>query len=290
MYRRILVPLDGSSNSEIIIPYVMAIAAHTPCEIVLATVAHPRISDVDQLHHAYLDRQTEFLQHQINESGHKESMVKNKVLQGKPAEEIVKYADEIEADLVAISSYGFSGQKPPLLGKISIRVLWNTKKPVLLVRSPAGENEISQGTLFNRILLPLDNSKTGEAAIEPATGLARLFNSELILFQAITPIEFIPGYEAIVPLTMPWSDDIKRGAVTYLESIKSRLASGDGLKVLAEVGWGSPAESILNYAEEKGVDLIALSAHGQSNVSRWVFGSVTEKIMHAGSEALLIIH
>jgi nucleotide-binding universal stress UspA family protein len=289
MFKRIMVPLDGSSNSEIIIPYVMALAGHTPCELVLVTVAHPRISQVDQLHHAYLDRLTELLQHQLSESGHRESAIKNQMLQGKPAEEIVKYAEETQADLVAISSQGFSGQRTPLLGNIATRILWNTKKPVLLVRIPAEDSEIKQGKLFSKILLPLDNSKAGEVALEPAVSLARIFNSELILFQAITPIEFIPGYEAIVPLTMPWSDDIKRGAVAYLESVKERLTSGDGLKVKTEVGWGSPAESILNFAEENGVELIALSAHGQSNVSRWVFGSVTEKIMHAGNEALLIV-
>jgi nucleotide-binding universal stress UspA family protein len=290
MFKKIVVPLDGSTNAEITIPYVESIGIHLSTEISLVSVADRRISEVDQLHHAYLDHMTEQMQQLFNDSDKgAASSVRNEVLEGKAFEEIVRYTDKIDADMIAMASRGFSGQKLPLLGNVSVKVLWATKKPVLLIRAPVNDNAIGEPKLIKKILTPLDGSKAGEASIAYAESLALAMDAELILFQAIEPVKFIAGYDSLAPLAIPRSEDIKDAAISYLKSQAKRLKNKNA-RVSIEVIWGSAAEAIIDYTETHAIDLIAISAHGRSNVSRWVFGSVTEKLLHAGQTALLIVH
>jgi nucleotide-binding universal stress UspA family protein len=62
-----------------------------------------------------------------------------------------------------------------------------------------------------------------------------------------------------------------------------------GMKVSIVVMVGVPADRIIDYATENDVDLIAMSTHGRSGVGRWVFGSVTEKVLHAGDTPVLAV-
>ncbi len=289
MFKKIVVPLDGSTNAEITIPYVESIGIHLSTEINLVSVADRRISDVDQLHHAYLDHMTEQMQ-QLFKDSHKgaASSVRNDVLEGNPFKEILHYADNINADLIAMASRGFSGQRLPLLGGVAVKILWATKKPVLLIRAPLNDKAIDDSKLIKKILIPLDGSSAGEAAIEYAESLALAMDAELILFQAIEPVKFVAGYDTFASLAIPRNEDIKDATVSYLKNQAKRLKNKT-TRVSIEVIWGSAAETIIDYTEKQKIDLIALSAHGRSNVSRWVFGSVTEKILHAGQTALLIV-
>jgi nucleotide-binding universal stress UspA family protein len=284
-----LVPLDGSTNAEVVMPYVIALAANTGTDVVLTSVARPGISNVEQLHQAYLERKVEQLRLRLSEYGiKKEPDVSYRVLTGKPAEEIVKHADEIEADLITIASRGASGQAPPLLGHISTSVLWSTGKPVLLIKAAAKEKADKGRQIIKKILLPLDSSSAGEAPIEYARTLAVAFDAELVLLQALEPVNLVIGFENLSVLGVPDNEEVKKAAVSYLTKVEDRLKTS-GIKTSIEIIWGSAAESILDYADTNNIDLIAMSARGRSDISRWVFGSVAEKILHAGKKPLLMV-
>jgi nucleotide-binding universal stress UspA family protein len=77
-------------------------------------------------------------------------------------------------------------------------------------------------------------------------------------------------------------------AFAYLNDIVKPLEKR-GLKISTAVAFGSPADQILDYAKAKSVDVIAMSTHGRSGVGRWVFGSVTGKVLHAGDAAVLVV-
>jgi nucleotide-binding universal stress UspA family protein len=53
---------------------------------------------------------------------------------------------------------------------------------------------------------------------------------------------------------------------------------------------GHAAEQIMSYAEDNAIDLVALSSHGRSGMGRWVFGSVTDKVIHTGDIPVLVVH
>ena len=142
--------------------------------------------------------------------------------------------------------------------------------------------------LIKKILLPLDSSRAGEAPIEFARQLALAFDAELVLLQAVEPVNLVIGFENLSTLGVPDNEEVKKAAVDYLRNVSNRLKTS-GVKTAIEIVWGSAAESILDYADNKKVDLIAMSARGRSDISRWVFGSVAEKILHAGEKPLLMV-
>jgi len=63
----------------------------------------------------------------------------------------------------------------------------------------------------------------------------------------------------------------------------------EGIAVETDIGDGLPADEILHYAEDKGVDLIIMSTHGKSGVSRWFSGSVAEKVVSQSFIPVLVV-
>jgi nucleotide-binding universal stress UspA family protein len=81
---------------------------------------------------------------------------------------------------------------------------------------------------------------------------------------------------------------LRAEAEQSLDDAKERL-SKVGLEVRVEVLFGRPADKIVEYAVKEGVDLIAMATHGRSGFSRWVFGSVAEKVLRAAAIPILLI-
>ncbi len=291
MYERILVPLDGSSAAEIALPYAEEIAAKLGAEIILASVSELAAVETDHLYRSYLERIVEQVQRQLKDWGaKKEAKVKSEVLLGTPVSEILRYADENNVNLITMASRGHSSRGPWLLGNIATKVLRATGKPVLLIRAPADNAALQRRSLVRRILVPLDGSKLGEVAIPYAEALAQVLGAELILFRAfITPILPV-GYEGRMSTTTlkETEEHIRASAMAYLDNL-GKAFQEKGLRTLSVVREGSAPEQILEYAETNGIDLIAMSTHGRSGIGRWVLGSVTDKVLHAGDTVVLTI-
>ena len=287
MYKKILVPLDGSNAAEFVVPYVEELAAKLGAEIIAVSVYEPP-DDMSHLHSYYLERIVERIKRQIKESQPgTEVKIHSEVLQGKPAKQILRYADEMKVSLIAMASYGSSGREPKLLGNIATKVLWSTNKPVLLVRTPAKENKLKQKMLIKKILVPLDGSKTGETIIQCAEALAKALDAELVLFQVLEPLRIVAGFETVAPYSIPQSEEsIKIAARNYLNSVEKPLKE-KGIKTSTVIVWGSAAERIIEYAEAN-TDLVTISSHGTSGVGRWVLGSVTEKVLQIGDKPVLV--
>lgn len=292
MYQKILVPLDGSSEAETALPYAVEIAARLGSEICLVSVSESTVLDIDNLYYSYLERVSETMKSWIREYGTKESpRVKSDVLLGEPAAKILSYADESNIGLIIMASRGASGRGPQLLGSITARVLRATRKPVLLLRTPASEDAITQKNLVKRILLPLDGSKLGESAVSDAEILARAFNAEIVFFQAGETIAISGGFDDGRFHPEPTQQDLDRRkafGLAYLEGVREPLKDS-GLKTSSVLVLGPAADLIIDYTEENSIDLIAMSTHGRSGIGRWVFGSVTGKVLRAGDTPLLVV-
>ncbi len=292
MFERILVPLDGSGAAENVLPYAEEIAAKFGAELILASVSELAPEETDPLYRSYLDRMVEQVEGQLKNWGAKEGVkVRGEVLFGRPASEILRYADENNVSLIAMASRGRSGRGPWLLGNIAAKVLRATGDLLLLVRARAGEGRLRERRLVRRILVPLDGSKLGEFALPHAEALARVLDSELILFHAFTSITMEAGYRyaEILPERLKETEEHAREAVlAYLNGLGKSL-EGKGIRVASVLKSGAAPDQILEYAEANGIDIIAMSTHGRSGVGRWVFGSVTDKVLHAGDTAVLTV-
>lgn len=289
MYQTILVPLDGSNAAEIVFPYAEELAAKLGAEITLASVSGLSATDVDHLYRAYLERVKEQVRHQLKDYGaKKETKVFAKILLGKRAEEILHYADEINAGLIVMASRGSSGKGPWLLGNIAAKVLRATNRPVLLIRISASDAALQQKRLVKRILVPLDGSKIGEVAIPCTEALAQALGAELVLFRVMRQI--VPSGSGTVAGLEQEREGTKASAIAYLEEVGKPLKKR-GLRLSTSVEWSfkSPADHIIEYAEKNAIDLIAMSTHGRSGIGRWVFGSETDKVLHAGDTPVLLV-
>jgi nucleotide-binding universal stress UspA family protein len=149
--------------------------------------------------------------------------------------------------------------------------------------------------MYQRILVPLDGSKVGESALPYVENLVSKLSpevtSEVILFQILSPIhpQVVAGYEMVnILYTEQEIQHARIQAISYLDEVGERLRKL-GVKVLANVAFGDPAEEIVRMADEIDADLIAMSTHGRSGINRWVFGSVTDEVLRREGKIPILV-
>jgi nucleotide-binding universal stress UspA family protein len=142
--------------------------------------------------------------------------------------------------------------------------------------------------MYKKILVPLDGSEYSECALEHAKEMALGCHIQnVILLYVIEPIN--PGmYEVPAQVIEDASQKGKDFGRNYLAKIVARMKA-EGLDVEPVLMSGSVTESILDYVKDNGVDLIAMSTHGRSGISRWVLGSVADKIVRRSSIPVLLV-
>ncbi len=293
MYERILVPLDGSSQAEIVLPYVCQMATRFRTEIMLVSVTEPLVPQPDQLHPSYLSHLVEQMQRDLREWDPKgEPKIQSKVLLGAPADEILMCAEQHKASMIVMASHGRSSRGPWILGNVAAKVLRATDKPIMLVRSAAKSDSLRRQRLIHKVLVPLDGSAIAEQALPHAEAVARTLGSKILLFHVFEPMRKYAGgvtYRAMPDEVVNEENERrKQSGLSYLNDISKKFEAS-GLSLSMEVTRGSPPDQILDYAETHGIDLIAMSTHGRSGIGRWVFGSVTDKVLHSGDTAVLVV-
>jgi nucleotide-binding universal stress UspA family protein len=138
---------------------------------------------------------------------------------------------------------------------------------------------------FKRILVPLDGSDMAERALAPALALAKAMSAKLFFVKVAIPLTLKLDPKLYQHIVEVRKDEAKR----YLRSIQPS-SSSTLVDIETQVLVGRAARSIINFAQEKGIDLIVMSSHGRSGVSRWIYGSVADKVLHSAPCAKVIIH
>jgi len=146
-----------------------------------------------------------------------------------------------------------------------------------------------------RILLPLDGSKVGEAALPLVEDLVSKLlpgsKVQITLFQVVSSLtHFVVAGEAglQIPYTEQELEINRKKALDYLEET-SRGLENKGATVKIKIGIGIPADEIIRVADEINANLIAMSTHGRSGISRWAFGSITERVLRGATKPILLV-
>jgi nucleotide-binding universal stress UspA family protein len=149
--------------------------------------------------------------------------------------------------------------------------------------------------MYERILIPLDGSENGEAALpvieELISKLSAEIQTEIVLLQVISALtHWAVAGAATAPVQ--FSDKelklIEQQARDYLTQMSTNLIS-QGVNVRTEIRFGNAAEEIIKAADELKVDLIAMSTHGRSGISRWTLGSIADRIIRGSQKPVLVI-
>jgi nucleotide-binding universal stress UspA family protein len=206
-----------------------------------------------------------------------------------PADEGILMEIELrQADLVVMSTHGRSGLSRLVYGSVAEAILARSPVPVLLVR--VGKGETTQTTLPSQphILVPLDGSTFGEAALPHATELARVLDGTLILLRVV--IQPTPRVDPFMPMPYPAEETMRLAeadARAYLGDVATNLQA-EGLRVKTVFHVGHAATVILH--EEQGTaDLVVMATHGRTGLAQAVFGSVAKSVLHHGDLPLLLV-
>jgi nucleotide-binding universal stress UspA family protein len=146
--------------------------------------------------------------------------------------------------------------------------------------------------MYKRMLVPLDGSELSESSLEHAKAIAvRFAVPEVILLRVVEPLSTL----AVAELAGAGADWLSKAeqmneaeAKDYLAKLDDKLKK-EGIATRAVLVRGRAAEAILDYTSKNKVDLIVMSTHGRSGVSRWVMGSVADKVLAHTSVPIFII-
>ena len=143
--------------------------------------------------------------------------------------------------------------------------------------------------MFHKILIPLDGSVLAEQALHELPNIT-CDSADVYLVQVIEPPAPELEPEAMPNLTLSEALEARRNeAMAYLKS-EARQLELQGFRAMPEVLIGDrPQDAIVAFAAEKGVDLILMTTHGRSGLSRLIFGSVAESIVRHASCPVLIV-
>lgn len=145
--------------------------------------------------------------------------------------------------------------------------------------------------MFNHILVPLDGSGLAESALPIALEVASKFESAITIMRVVLPPHVVSHTTgaAYASLITGLREIAYEEAESYLKAQQGSLRQ-QGYQVHCKVVDGEPvADIILDVAEGLPVDLIVMSTHGRSGVSRWVFGSVADRILRQASIPILLV-
>jgi nucleotide-binding universal stress UspA family protein len=142
--------------------------------------------------------------------------------------------------------------------------------------------------MYKKILVPLDGSRLSESVLDHVIAIASGCKApEVVLLRARQPIHDAISDAVDYEVASKLDESYQKEAIEYLNRVSNNLRKS-GLKVETVVLSGKPAEEILNYAQGSGVDLIIMSTHGRSGVTRWVLGSVADRVIRHSTVPVLV--
>lgn len=206
---------------------------------------------------------------------------------GRPDEQMIRLAEELDAGLLVVGSRGFGPLKRVLMGSVSDSIVRHAHCPVLVVR-PRGRRE--GDILDGRILLAVDSSEEADAAAKVAAELAKSAGAELHVAFGMSTDPQTPYPHLLAGER--WESSLERAeedARTFVERQAKRIGEETGATTHAHLRLGHPDQEIVRLGEELGAGLIVMGSRGLGGVRRALMGSVSDSVVrHAHSSVLIV--
>lgn len=296
-FNKILVPLDGSQLAELALKPALQVAQAAQAELILLRSMIPVYTTMPVVAGEYEWAWPEYAREQVrSEAREYLEAVRNRYAQanlslrtlaveGDAASMILDVAEEEDVDLIVMAPHGWSGANKLLLGSVTERVLHQATCPVFVVRTAQP---------IARVLLTLDGSPLAETAVAPGLALAEALGARTTLLAINEPITV----SSKLGLQQKWQSSAEGRQAQqqnraekeqYLRYVVARFGDELENEIAYEVIEGPPVEKILEFADLHGIDLIVMSTHGRTGLRRWLYGSVTARVMRSSQSSMLII-
>jgi nucleotide-binding universal stress UspA family protein len=298
MLDHVLVPLDGSSLAECVLPHAIAIAKAFGAQITLMHVleqpsASLRLPKADPLD--WFLKKSAASQYLSAVKARLEAChltVQIILLEGRAAEQIVELAHANKVDLLILSGYGETGVQGGSgsgVSNIVQQILQRLRTSTLIIRTIQPASSQTDDFRYHRLLVPLDGSQRAGAVLTLASALARAHEAELLLVHIVSK----PEMARHMPLSLEDTELATRliernqeAGSKYLELMLSHLPANTRTRLLVSE---NIAATLQHISEQEQIDLLILSAHGYSGEVKWSYGSVTNRFITDGTMPLLIV-
>jgi nucleotide-binding universal stress UspA family protein len=291
MSRTILVPLDGSPFAEHALPVAISIARRTGAALELIIVDRPPVSWVVPEVPLVMDEAfpaTDGLAYL--ESLHARMPADVPVhltrLEGRPVPFIVKHITNAQPWLVVMSTHGRGGFSRLWLGSVADGVARQSPSPVLLVKPPAAAPELAAEKHFQRVVVPLDGSVASEEILDQALAIFGTAGVAYTLARVISPL-------AVEHPVDPNVTSVRRSEThpeSLLEAEADRLRARGATVTHQLLVHDSPVNAIADLAADVEADTIAMTTHARRGVSRFVMGSIADKVLRSAPCPVLLFH
>lgn len=294
-YDRILVPTDGSDSARRATRHGIRLATEFDATLHVLHVVDERqygshTADADEVgreQERHLKVAGEEAVASVEELADEEGVeTVTEVTTGVPFEGILDYVDDHDVDLVAMGTHGRTGIGRVVLGSVAERVLRRATVPVLNLRG----GETTTPTAYDDVLVATDGREGVGPAVEHALTIAKRYDATVhALF--VVDVRNVLVDEEYGPFT--------RANVTAMEALSDlgqratdavvRAGGERGVDVTATVEEGVPSRTILDVADERGADVVAMGTHGRSGLERYLVGSVTESVLRHADQPVLTV-
>jgi nucleotide-binding universal stress UspA family protein len=256
MFRKMLVPLDGSALAEQVLSPALALARAAGGEVVLLRRAQQ---------YASFDLRT-------------------LVEEGDAARVIFDSAYEEDADVIVMPAQEAQGSGEEILDSVTEQVLRSAPCPVLLLNSHRP---------ITRLLITLDGSDLAEHALEPGLELAVKLGAQISLLRVVEPVIVGVGEATLQqwrnsPSGHRMRTYLHESSAAYLNEVVMRYGLGASGAQTAVID-GPPVDGILDFSRRHEIDLIAMCTHGYTGFRQWIYGSVTTNVIRGCDRSMLIV-
>jgi nucleotide-binding universal stress UspA family protein len=282
MFSNILVPLDGSAESNVALLVARTVARATGGAVTLLRIVQPGYPSASG--HAAVELRR--IQAELAESAPRvDSMV---VESGHVGRAILDQVQRRSADLVIMRTHGRGGANRVLLGSVTQEVLSESRVPVLLLR-PGGRRM----THLRKILVPTDGSPGGTLALATAVELARTTGASLKLLEVSQPASnwmYSGDAYGMSYYDPAWDEETLASARAYVDAVVARVRAAN-IDVDGEARQEPlVAGAIVAAADTATSDLIVMSTRALTGPARAILGSTADAVVRTAHCPVLLIH
>jgi len=146
--------------------------------------------------------------------------------------------------------------------------------------------------MYKKILAPLDGSSLSECSLEHVKAIATGCNvPEVVLLRAVEPLSSTNLF-ALGQMSESSIEQIENWKISEAKDYINKVAQDlnkEGIPARGEIVSGKAEEEILNYSKENHFDLIIMSTHGRSGITRFAFGSVADRVVRSSTIPVLTV-
>ncbi len=300
MYKKLLIPLDGSSLAERALHCAVRLADLLDAKLLLLRVAElaPHIKHTQETEVEAVTAAEEYLEEVRRvivsmEGSFAPARIELFTSFGKPEQQIVEIARREKADMLVMTTHGRTGFFRLVLGSISAGVIHNCHLPIVLISPLVPESSelleealletttLSEDKKTRRLLVTVDGTLKSEAVLEPATTLAKQMGGEIILLTVANPrIPFVP---------LDNDKEVREENVNYLEDLAQEVIA-EGINCVKEVRLGNPVDEIVDYAHRSHVCMLVMATHARAGLGQMLLGSVATEVVRRSNLPVLMVH